>query len=99
MKLVRDKIPEIIQKSGKTAVIRPAAKDEIPYLLLSKLIEELHEFTLKPSAEEAADIYEVLTSLCAYHNIEIENVHAAALQKKIRRGGFEKYLILESVED
>jgi predicted house-cleaning noncanonical NTP pyrophosphatase (MazG superfamily) len=43
-KLVRDRIPQIIQASGKNACIRKADEAEYKHLLRQKLLEEINEF-------------------------------------------------------
>jgi flagellar basal body-associated protein FliL len=55
-KLVRDRIPEIIQASGKNACIRKADEAEYKHLLRQKLLEEINEFMESGSSEELADI-------------------------------------------
>ena len=98
-KLVRHKIPEIIVQSGKTPKIRHASDDEMPYFLFSKFIEEVNEFFTEPSAEEAADILEVLRSFCMQYDISMSEVERAAEKKYQERGGFYAGIILEGVED
>jgi len=62
-KLVRDRIPEIVRKAGKTPVTRVAGEDEMRSLLEAKLLEETDELRKSPPAkrgEELADILEVV---------------------------------------
>lgn len=98
MKLVRDKIPEIIKKSGKKPIVHIVHGDLYNHMLLRKVSEELEEFMQKPSAEEAGDILEVLHSLFSSHNITMEEARTAALDKKSLRGGFEKKVVLVEVK-
>ena len=59
-KAVRDRIPEIIQRSGKTCVteVLPPAAFELK--LREKLQEEVDEFLRSGSVEELADVVEVV---------------------------------------
>ena len=96
-KLVRDRIPEIIEKSGKTSSIRFVHGKEIDTFLIRKMVEEVSEFEDEPSTEEAADIYEVFLALLDNWNIDIEDVKKVAKNKKADRGAFEKGIVLEKV--
>ena len=98
MKLVRDKIPEIIESDGKWCLCRRVhGKDEHLIFLRAKMIEETDEFLENPSLEEAADIYEVLIALCKLYDFSYEDVAGAAVRKREERGGFMKGIILERV--
>ncbi|WP_243447574.1 nucleoside triphosphate pyrophosphohydrolase [Clostridium tetani] len=63
-KLVRDNIPEIIEKDGKKFDIRYANKEELISLLEAKLQEEAKEFSQDKNLEELADLMEVIFGLC-----------------------------------
>jgi len=97
MKLVRDKIPEIIRESGRECVIHIAKDDEYKTRLYEKLCEEIAEFIETPCEEEAADIYEVFLSICTLHDMNIETVANRASAKKLQRGGFKDKIVLEEV--
>ncbi|MBV1822093.1 nucleoside triphosphate pyrophosphohydrolase, partial [Bacteroidales bacterium MSK.15.36] len=62
-KLVRDNIPEIIEKDGKKFDIRYAHKEELISLLEAKLQEEAKEFFEDKNLEELADLMEVIFGL------------------------------------
>ena len=96
-KLVRDYIPSIIAESGKTCDYRIATMEELEEKLYEKMNEELYEFIENPCIEEAADMYEVLKSICWLHRINIDEVINAARDKAIKRGGFSAGLVLEKV--
>lgn len=98
-KLVRDKIPEIIEKSGKTAVVRTLPEDEYLKMLNRKLSEELSEYLQDQSMEEIADLLEVIHAVVVAHNSSMEEVEKIRLSKKEKRGGFEKRIFLESVTE
>ena len=98
-KLVRDRIPEILNEKGKRYEIRNCNHDEISSYLHKKLLEEVSEFIEKPSIEELADIQEVILTLTqnmGYSRHELEFIREI---KVIENGGFEHKLILEEVID
>tara|TARA_R100001082_G_C4283148_1_gene124800 strand:- start:82 stop:471 length:390 start_codon:yes stop_codon:yes gene_type:complete len=98
-KLVRDKIPNIIKEAGKDCNYHIANHDEYKYRLFEKLHEEIEEFINTPCYEEAADIYEVFSSICAMHDINMVQVEIAAIDKRKERGSFKDRIILESVNE
>jgi predicted house-cleaning noncanonical NTP pyrophosphatase (MazG superfamily) len=97
-KLVRDKIPEIIQESGAKCTVHIANNEEYQVKLYEKVQEELLEFKHKPSLEEYIDIIEVLEALAQLHDIDLKSMRLRKRVKRNSRGGFEKRIILESTE-
>jgi len=101
-KLVRDKIPELIEKSGARAQIRYLDKKEIRSALTTKLREEIEELACAPEhaiLEEAADVYEVLLAFLSCLDHVDKDVIDAAKKKRSEKGSFSKSIWLESVED
>ncbi len=96
-KLVRDKIPEIIHKSGKITVTHVALGDEAKKAVIAKMYEEIQEFEEEPSLEEAADIYQVFMTLLTVHNLTFDNVIKKAVYKSADRGRFDQMIILDEV--
>lgn len=98
-KLVRDRIPEIIEARGAKASFRACADDE-EYLarLVAKLREEVDEFDRDRNAEELADILEVIRALCLRIGIDPREVEALRAKKAAERGAFGKRLILVEAE-
>jgi predicted house-cleaning noncanonical NTP pyrophosphatase (MazG superfamily) len=96
-KLVRDKIPEVIESSGKKFSSHIAGELEYKEELFKKVYEELEEFKENPSAEEMADIFEVLEGLIKAYNIEMNDVFIVKEKKAKDRGAFEKRIVLERV--
>ncbi len=94
-KLVRDKIPEIIEKSGKKAIIHIADNNEYWNSLKDKLIEEANEFINNNTQEELADILEVIYSICNYKNFDVNNIEKIRVKKAEERGGFKNKIILD----
>ena len=99
-KLVRDNIPNILTQKGKTFTSHVAKnKEEYQVKLMEKLQEEVDEFLVEPSAEEIADILEVLDALSHTIGTDLSEVMAEKEAKAASRGRFYDGHILESVED
>lgn len=95
-KLVRDNIPEIIKKNCDVAICHTATNEEYELALHAKLKEEVEEFMEDESVGELADIIEVIHEIIAYHNFTLDEVEKERLEKKKKRGGFQKRIILDS---
>ena len=90
VKLVRDKIPEIVARergSGK-ASSRVAGAREFSRLLRDKLREEVAEFLASGKPEELADILEVVRALAEEAGIRPRELEAIRRRKAKKRGGF-----------
>jgi len=99
-KLVRDKIPAVITKTGSKFEIKVLSESEYIEKLNEKLKEELDEFynaTLDETVGEIADILEVLYSLADTKGISVEEIERVRLQKKEDRGGFKDRILLKHV--
>lgn len=57
-KLVRDKISEIIEKSGKKAIVEVLDEHTYKKLMDEKIQEELQEYLCSDNAEELTDLAE-----------------------------------------
>lgn len=97
-KLVRDRIPEIIQESGRTCVTRILSEEEYITALELKLSEEVAELQSDKNLEEMADVLEVLRALCDARGYSFEELEALRVKKANERGGFMKKIYLEYVE-
>ncbi len=96
-KLVRDKIPEILDYKGIVYEKRIAEDDEYKEELIKKLAEEVKEFEADKSSEELADILEVIESLKELS--EYKNVESIRFKKLAERGGFKNRFILKGEKD
>ncbi len=96
-KLVRDKIPELIEKEGKESVCSILSDEEYLEFLDRKLSEELEEYLEDKSMEELADLLEVMMAVAKARGSSIEEVERIRQQKADKRGGFEKKILLEEV--
>lgn len=99
-KLVRDRIPEIIEKSGKKCIVTVLAQDEYIKMLDAKLQEELTEYQESKSLEELADLLEVMGAVVKARGHTWDELTQVRKAKRDKRGGFEKKLLLtEVIED
>jgi len=96
-KLVRDKIPQIIEKSGKTPITHNAGGKEYWKKLKEKLSEEVCEFIEKGDEEELADILEVIDAICEFRPFDKQKIKSLRRKKLVGRGGFRKKIILDEV--
>lgn len=94
-KLVRDHIPDIIQAKGERVISHTANEVEYEQKLSEKLIEEATEFAHDPSVDELVDVLEVIDAIIAHRNFNSEEVTRVKLEKRDKRGGFEKRIILD----
>ncbi|SFU53630.1 Predicted house-cleaning noncanonical NTP pyrophosphatase, all-alpha NTP-PPase (MazG) superfamily [Clostridium sp. DSM 8431] len=97
-KLVRDKIPEIIERDNKECIYEIASKEEHYDLLETKLKEEVNEFLEDKTLEELADVMEVLFGLADNLGYSEEDLLKARDKKKEERGGFKKRIVLKGVK-
>ena len=97
-KLVRDNIPEIIEKDGEKPITHIAEDEEYEKALMEKLQEEVNEFLTEPSKKEMADVLEVLYAIAKLKGFDLDEVEKVRQERTEKRGGFEKKIILERTE-
>ena len=97
-KLVRDKIPEIIEKNGEKCIIETLSEEEYEKMLITKLDEELKEFKERKEPEELADLMEVVFALSELKGTSERKLMSIRNKKKKSRGGFTKRILLKEVE-
>ena len=85
-KLVRDLIPQIIEKSGKNCGVKILSDAEYLKKLDEKLGEELLEYYSDHSIEELADLLEVLYASAVARGYTTEELEKVRLQKRSARG-------------
>jgi len=102
-KLVRDRIPAIIEQAGKTFTTRILDEEEYKKELQKKAFEELKEYvqamTDEAALEELADVLEIVHALAACHDASIEQVEQIRMKKAEERGGFREKIFLVEVHD
>lgn len=99
-KLVRDKIPEIIEKEGKSFLFRKLYFDrEYENALKEKLLEECNEYFESENAEELVDIAEVILALLKFKGIILDEFESMRLAKNIEKGSFDNQIFLICAEE
>lgn len=102
-KLVRDKIPEIIKSKGEFPDVSQLSADDFKMALKAKMVEEsqeLNEATDRSEVlNELSDIAELIRAVAQNYEIPLEEIESYRLKKLRERGGFEKRLRLNSVEE
>ena len=96
-KLVRDKIPEIIEKSGKQCEMGILSDEKYLEMIDKKLDEELAEYHQDQNLEELADLLEVIYAATKARGYSIEELEKVRAQKAEKRGGFDKKILLKKV--
>jgi predicted house-cleaning noncanonical NTP pyrophosphatase (MazG superfamily) len=100
-KLIRDRIPEIIEADGHHAVTRVLDGEDYRVALLAKLVEEAREAEKAPAdelASELADVWEVLQALLIMLPMTCQELETLAATKRGKRGGFNRRIFLEYTE-
>lgn len=96
-KLVRDRIPEILDSKGVPYEKRTASGEEYKRELVKKLREEVNEFGEDGDPNELADVIEVVEALKALP--EYADVEELRKRKVEERGGFAKRIILKGQKE
>ncbi|MGG2466611.1 phosphoribosyl-ATP pyrophosphohydrolase [Paraclostridium bifermentans] len=94
-KLVRDRIPEIIESSGNKCEIEVVSDDVALEYLYKKLNEEVSELLEDKNLDEIADVMEVLFAIGSKYGYSEEDILNRRNEKRNSRGGFEDNLILK----
>ena len=96
-KLIRDKIPEVIEANNGKYELRVMEEEEFKQELKKKLIEEVKEVIEAEKSElgeELADVLELVKSIGENEDISFELIEEKQKQKREKRGGFKKKLFL-----
>ncbi len=101
-KLVRDRIPEIIEGEGKTCRTETMCEKEYQRALAAKLQEEASELQDAGSAQEMirelADVFEVIDAFIDAHGIDRNEIATVRTHRRESRGSFACRLKLLWVE-
>ena len=99
-KLVRDKIPQIIERNeGRSCKTRRLNDDEYLVELNKKIQEELAEYLESGEIEELADLEEVLRAILDVKGVSYEEFEKIRHEKVNKRGAFKDRIYLEGLEE
>ena len=96
-KLVRDRIPEIIDASGNKCEIEVVSDEVALEYLYKKLDEEVSELLEDRNLDEITDVIEVLFSIGKKYGYTENDILDKRNEKKLTRGGFEHNLVLKKI--
>ena len=96
-KLVRDRIPEIIESDGKKCTTEIVGDKKALEYLYIKLREETNELLEDKNIDEAADVMEVVFAIAEKYGYSEEELLERRENKRNKRGGFKKNIILKEV--
>lgn len=96
-KLVRDRIPEIIEASGRTCITEVLPDDAYIQALDAKLNEELAEYQQSKSLEELADLLEVMGAVVKARGYTWDDLTRVRKEKRACRGAFDQRIFLKEV--
>ena len=94
-KLVRDKIPQIIEASGKSCDVEIVSNEVALEYLYKKLNEEVNELLSDKNLDEVADVMEVLFAIANKYGYSEQELLDKRNEKKNSRGGFENNIVLK----
>lgn len=97
-KLVRDKIPEIIEQDGKICVTEVLSDEEYLRMVDAKLDEELEEYHKDQNVEELADLIEVIYAAAVARGYSVEELEKVRQAKTEKRGAFNNRILLKEVK-
>ena len=96
-KLVRDRIPEIIEASGKSCVTEILSDKAYLRLVDAKLDEELAEYHSDQNIEELADLLEAIYAAAMARGYTLEQLESVRAAKAEKRGAFANKILLKEV--
>jgi predicted house-cleaning noncanonical NTP pyrophosphatase (MazG superfamily) len=98
-KLVRDRIPEIIEASGNSCITETLSDEEYLRMIDAKLDEELAEYHKDQNVEELADLMEVIYAAVIARGYTLEDLEQIRAEKVTKRGAFAKKILLKEVNE
>ena len=98
-KLVRDRIPEIIESTGKSCKTEILSDEDYLKMVDAKLDEELSEYHQDQNIEELADLLEVIRAAAVARGYTLEDLERVRAEKAAKRGAFEKKILLKEVNE
>jgi len=100
-KLVRDRIPEIMRREGKTPDVGRVTGERLREALKDKLVEEALELRAAASAAadvraELVDVLEVADAIVDAYGLDRAEIEELKKKKHAERGGFKEGYYLKT---
>lgn len=96
-KLVRDKIPQILESEGNKCDVDNIKEENILEYLYITLQDEIFNLVNTQGIDELADILELINTIGENYGYSFEDLIKRKTEKKIQYGGFEKNIILKKI--
>lgn len=98
--IVRDKIPEIIEKSGRTCDVKILDNDtDIKSALCDKLRVKAESFAARPTEDELSDLYGLMDAIVKAYDFEPMHIDYLKMQNEKQKGAYSGKTYLVSAED
>lgn len=101
-KLIRDKIPALLESKGITVHAKAMEEQEFISKLKDKLLEQAKEVLEASNSdelcEELADVMEVVQALSKANGLSIQQIEQTRLKKREIKGGFENKIYNSSIQ-
>lgn len=97
-KLVRDKVPDLIEETGAKPIIHTANDEEYFQLLKVKFKEEVEEFINSNNVEDLADVIEVIDAIIKAEKFNRDQLESFRKYKVNVKGKFDKRIIIDKIK-
>lgn len=98
-RLVRDRIPEMIESMGNIAICQDLDNTAFSEALLSTIARAGQQFADSESLESLADLLDALDAWLESRGLSMEEVDHARVERQKRCGGYEQRRFLQMVAD
>lgn len=98
-RLVRDRIPDILESMGNIVVWKELDDENFAKAVLEAVVRASQQFRDTESLESLADLLELVESWLELRGLTMEEVSMARKEKRKRCGTFERRRFLELVAD
>jgi len=98
-RLVRDRIPEIIELMGNVAIWHELDEEAFQKALQSEIVRTSQQFANSDSLEALSDLLETVDAWLDLHGLTMEEVARARAERRKRCGAYDRRTFLECVAD
>lgn len=98
-KLVRDKIPDMLEAKGQMCETEILSDERYLEMLEAKLVEECTEYQIDGSIEELVDIIEVIYAIAGARGVTEGELDRLRVEKATKNGRFKEKIFLKEVTE